>query len=68
MELSQNQQKIVSALSNHPDGLGFNALKREAGLHNKVLDDNLRKLVAEGVVTKYKKGEERWQGTTYKTT
>ena len=67
MELSQNQQKIVSVLSNHSDGLGFNALKRETGLHTKVLNDNLKKLVPE-VVTKNKAGVETWQRTNYKLT
>ena len=44
MELSPNQEKIVSVLSDNHDGLGFNDLKKATGLHTKVLNDNLKKL------------------------
>ena len=67
MELSPNQEKIVNTLRDNRDGLGFNALKRATGLHTKVLNDNLKKLVPE-VVAKNKEGVERWQRTTYKLT
>ena len=68
MELSHSQEKIVNALrENHLHGLGFNALKRKTGLHSKVLQENLKKLVPE-VVTKDKAGVERWQSTNYKLT
>ena len=68
MELSPNQEKIVSVLSdNHEVGLGFNDLKRATGLHTKVLNDNLNKLVPE-VVTRDKAGVEQWARTNYKLT
>ena len=67
MELSPNQEKIVSVLSDNHDGLGFNDLKKATGLHTKVLNDNLKKLEPE-VVTKNKAGVERWQRTNYKLT
>ena len=67
MELSPNQEKIVSVLGDNHDGLGFNGLKRATGLHTKVLNDNLKKLEPE-VVTKNKAGVERWQRTNYKLT
>ena len=67
MELSPNQEKIVSVLSDNHDGLGFNDLKKATGLHTKVLNDNLKKLQPE-VVTKDKAGVEQWQRTKYKLT
>ena len=68
MELSPNQEKIVSVLSDNQDGLGFNDLKRKTELHSKVLQDNLKKLVADGVVTKNKAGVNRWDKSNYKLT
>ena len=68
MELSPNQEKIVSVLSDNQDGLGFNDLKRKTELHSKVLQDNLKKLVADGVVTKDKAGVKRWHKSNYKLT
>ena len=54
LDLDEFDQRITNVLFDFADGIGFNKIKTETGLHTKTLNNHLKLLVKHGIIKKDK--------------
>lgn len=59
-------QKIARVLYDHPKGLGFNKIQEKTGLPRKTVNNHLKSMLIDGVITKKKLGSNPNSPTIYR--